>query len=723
MNSQGKSVFKKDRGGYGSGGGVGGKGVGYIVIALFICCLVFGLLASSEEAPTVPDNTNPTTFTERPTLPTLPERTTAEPTTADNDRILKKTMMLYLDGADLEENCANASDTIKEIFQSGVDLDAHNIIVYTGGSNVWHTYNIPTDRDCIYQLKDNKLVLLKEYPAKNIGEAETLGTFMKYCVDNFPAEQYGLLLLDHGGGPNYGVCSDFRNGHDTLFMNELQSAFTMAGFGATNKMEFVLFDACLMASLEVAKCMSNYANYMVASENVSYVYGSDYSFMRALNEYNSGADIGKAYVDSFYNASVALGERILRSGNSVYDITYSLVDLSKMTQLERAINSYFSKVNQNNAQSTLYVRRCAENARGVMEYSDSYGSAVDAVYDLVDFKDLVKNIGSTNMQTEYNALMDALDDFIVYNKSTTSRMAGITVYSPEHINNARYTYDSFNFASEYTKYVESCYKGLSTYSGFSVWNSLEIRDSDETTTPGVCAMTTKLTKEQCDYFASAEYFILTEDVNGSYAFDRNEYIVVAGGNDVTVDKNGNLTARYDDRIMYATHSGSADIPVTAITYRNKTADGNIVYNMYGSLTEATPADTNNQYKVTSVGKAENSTKFTLTKENNKFEIVAAEQISSPDGVVAGYHIVDVNDFEGIEFTNYVKKATYNVEGRLQSVEKWENQVSGITTSYSLSDVELVMKDADANTDYYAVLVVTDIYGGRYVTAITEITMG
>lgn len=722
MNSNGRSVFKKDRSGYGGGGGgIGGKGAAYIALALFVCCMIFGLLANSSEPPSVPDNTNPTTFTERPTLPTLPERTTAEPVTEDNDKILKKTMMLYLDGADLEENDANATDAIKEIFDSGVDMNTHNILIYTGGSNFWHNYNIPIDKDCIYQLKNNRLNLLKEYPAKNIGASDTLAEFMKYCVDNFPAEQYGLLLLDHGGGPNFGVCSDFRNGHDTLMMDELQNAFSYAGFGASKKLEFVLFDACLMASLEVAHCMSNYANYMVASENVSYVYGSDYAFMRSLNEYNSGADIGKAYVDCFYNASTDLGKRLMRAGYSVYDITYSLVDLTKMSQLERAINSYFSKVNQNNTQSTLYVRRCSENARGVMEYADSYGSAVDAVYDLVDFRDLISIIGSTNMQTEYDALNKALDEFIVYNKATTPRMGGITIYSPKNLNRTVYSYDSFNFASEYTKYVDACYKGMSTFSGFTVWNSFDIRESEVNSATGACSMTAKLTDAQQESFASAEYFILTDDVNGTYSFGDDEYLIVAGGNDATLDKNGVLTVNYDNRMAYATHPGSADVPVSSILYREKTADGNIIYNMYGSLTEEKTASAN-EYKVTSVDSAVDDTKFVLDMKNDKFNIVAAQQISSPDGVVASYNLVDVNDFEGIEFTNHVKKTTYNVEGQLQSVADWKNQVSGITTSYSLSDVEFVMKEADSNADYYAVIIVTDIYGGKHMTEVTEIDM-
>ena len=718
-----KSVYKRNPGGgYGSGGGAGtGRILGFIIVGVLVLSLLVGFFASSDEAPDVPDETRPTQFEERPTLPEMPheiERTTAEPST-DSSRILKKTMMLYLDGADLEENCANASDSIKEILSSGVDMNTHNILVYTCGSNVWHNYDIPADNDCIYQLRNNRLNLLQEYPAKKVGESDTLGTFMKYCVDNFPAEQYGLLLQDHGGGPIHGVCSDFRNNHDTLSMQELQQAFSHAGFGSSNKLEFVLFDACLMASLEVAHSMSGYANYMVASENVSYVYGSDFSFMRSLNEYNSGADIGKAYVDSFYNASVALGKRIMQGGGSVYDITYSCVDLSCMPSLERAINSYFSKVGGSTPAGALNVRRCSENARGVMEYSDSYGSAVDAVYDLVDFKDMVTAIGSASAAKEYNNLLSELDKFIVYNKATTSRMAGITVYTPKHINSQTYQYSNLGFSSEYTKYVEACYKNSQGYSSFHTWSSMD--DFEEKSSSSVVSsFTVKLTKEQQDTFAGAEYFILSNDADGKYAFGKDEYVLVSGGNDVRVDNNGVLTADFDSRTAVV-KTASGNVPVTATLYRNKTSDGDIIYNMYGNLTENKPSVNSSSFEVEAVSvSSSDRTKFTLSDSGSKLEITSAMKISSPDGVVASCDILDLSSFEGIELTNYVKKASYNAEGQLQPVSEWNDQLSAVTSSFALDDVSFVLEEKDSSEELYAVLIVTDIYGNRHMTDIQKL---
>ncbi len=717
-----KSVFKRNPGGgYGSGGNAGtGKILGFIVVGVMVLSLLVGFLANSDEAPSLPEETRPTQFQERPTLPQMPEeKTTKEPETEKKDAG-NITMMLYFDGADLEELYSNGTDAIKEILVSGVDTNKHNILIYTCGSNLWHGYNIPSDKDCIYQVKNNRIELLQEYPAKKVGESDTLGAFMKYCVDNFPAAQYGLLLQDHGGGPIHGVCSDFRNGHDTLSLQELQKAFSYAGFSASEKLEFVLFDACLMASVEVADAMSKYVNYMVASENVSYVYGSDYSFMRSLNNAADGEAVCKAYVDSFYNASMELGKRILQSGQRVYDITYSCLDLSRMPSVTRAINSYFSKLGSSTSQGAVYVRRAAENARGVTEFSDSYGSSVDAVYDLVDFRDMLNAIGAGSASKEYSSLLSELDKLVIYNKSSISRMSGVTIYAPKHINGQTYIYSQLGFASEYAKYVETCYNDSQSYSSFHTWGSLDSFEEKSSSSSATSAFTVNLTKAQQDTFASAEYFILSNDADGKYAFGKDEYVLVSGGNDVSVDSKGVLTANFDSRTAVVSTS-SGNVPVTATLYRNKTADGDIIYNMYGNLTENEPTANSSSIQVETIsGSSSDRTKFTLSGSGNNLEITSAMKISSPDGVVASCDLLDLAEFDGIELTNYVKKASYNAEGQLQPVSEWDDQLSAVTSSFALNDIDFVLEEKDSSEELYAVLIVTDIYGNRHMTDIQKL---
>ncbi len=82
---------------------------------------------------------------------------------------------------------------------------------------------------------------------------------------NYPAEQYDLILWNHGGGAFFGYGFD-ETTNDSLTLDELDQAFADSPFHDGNKLEFIGFDACLMANIETAHTLSPYANYMVASQ-------------------------------------------------------------------------------------------------------------------------------------------------------------------------------------------------------------------------------------------------------------------------------------------------------------------------------------------------------------------------------------------------------------------------------------------------------------------------
>ena len=43
---------------------------------------------------------------------------------------------------------------------------------------------------------------------RNMGDADTLMVFVNYGVQSYPANHYGLILWNHGGGPVGGYGSD-----------------------------------------------------------------------------------------------------------------------------------------------------------------------------------------------------------------------------------------------------------------------------------------------------------------------------------------------------------------------------------------------------------------------------------------------------------------------------------------------------------------------------------
>ena len=153
-----------------------------IVVAVFLLLTVLGKIM-------------PVIINGQPPQESVPSLQVIPGDSITSQEILPKTVMIYFDGADLEEEHKSSTTSIKEILNSGVNTDFHNILLYTGGCNQWHDYNIPADRDCIYLIRNGKLNLLAEYPAQNVGNGKTLETFMRYCVTNYPSQQYGLIRI------------------------------------------------------------------------------------------------------------------------------------------------------------------------------------------------------------------------------------------------------------------------------------------------------------------------------------------------------------------------------------------------------------------------------------------------------------------------------------------------------------------------------------------------
>ena len=101
-------------------------------------------------------------------------------------------------------------------------------------------------------------------PLSSMADPETLQDFVAWGAVKYPAKKYGLVLWDHGGGSKTGIFIDELFENDTMYLYELGEALRGGGV----MFETVLFDACLMANVETAYIIKDYARYMVASEEV-----------------------------------------------------------------------------------------------------------------------------------------------------------------------------------------------------------------------------------------------------------------------------------------------------------------------------------------------------------------------------------------------------------------------------------------------------------------------
>ena len=201
----------------------------------------------------------------------------------------KRTIMIYMIGSDLESQYAAASSDIDEIKSSGINFDDVNVLIYTGGAKKWINSEIPNDKNTIFKMTNSGLVKLEEYERSSMTDPDNLTNFLNYGHDNFKSSKYSLILWDHGGGPIYGYGFD-ENYVGSLTLDKLKQGLSNSKFNG-KKLEMIGFDACLMSSVEVADALSDYANYMLASQEVEPGFGWDYSFLSNVTSKTSTVDM------------------------------------------------------------------------------------------------------------------------------------------------------------------------------------------------------------------------------------------------------------------------------------------------------------------------------------------------------------------------------------------------------------------------------------------------
>jgi len=126
---------------------------------------------------------------------------------------------------------------------------------------------------------------IKTYAAENSASAETLARVMNTVKAFRPAESYGLVVLSHGTGwlpaemstPYVGLKSIIKD-QSTNNVTGYYMELTDFARAIPYKLDFIIFDACWMAGVEVAYELKDKADYIVASSaevlEPGFVYGT-----------------------------------------------------------------------------------------------------------------------------------------------------------------------------------------------------------------------------------------------------------------------------------------------------------------------------------------------------------------------------------------------------------------------------------------------------------------
>ena len=238
---------------------------------------------------------------------------------------------MYMCGSDLESEYGSATGNLEDMQTIQLPKNVR-VVIQTGGANEWHTDGISSDRLGRYVYDSTGFHEIEQLPDANMGDVTTLENFLRFTKDNFPADHRMLLFWDHGGGSLGGFCFDERYGNG-LSLNDLRQALNSvetANEGAP-AYDLVLFDACLMATIETANTLHGFSRYMAASEEIMPGTGTDYaSWFGALaqNPAIDGRELGKVICDTYLT--------YCKVNESDDMATLSLIDLSKLPALNGA---------------------------------------------------------------------------------------------------------------------------------------------------------------------------------------------------------------------------------------------------------------------------------------------------------------------------------------------------------------------------------------------------
>ncbi len=365
------------------------------------------------------------------------------------------TIMVYMNGSDLESENGSATDDLIEMLESGLDSKNANLVLFTGGANRWQNDIVPENECVIWEIEDGNLNRITGVGLVNMGDPGTLSSFIDFSITNFPADKYGLILWDHGGGSIAGYGKDEKYNDSNLMLLAMNYAFEKSLL-SKDKLEFLGFDSCMMATVEMAVIASNYAKYLIASEETEPDQGWDYSFLAELNNNPKmdGVDFGKTITDYFIKF---YGE------DPIEDLTLSVTDLSKvdrvMGEMGKLMNECSNVLIDNNFSN---FRTLAKKRYGTKTFGAS--SPINTESDMVDIGDMANKL-SDLFPVETENLKEALDEAVVYNRFNLGvDLSGLSTYyifrGKEDAEQSLKVYQSLNMDKNYTDYLLKFYKFL-----------------------------------------------------------------------------------------------------------------------------------------------------------------------------------------------------------------------------------------------------------------------
>ncbi|MBO5919425.1 MAG: hypothetical protein J6Q34_02915 [Bacteroidales bacterium] len=248
----------------------------------------------------------------------------------------QKTLLVYM----VANNnlSSNATGNINAMLQGYLPTE-DNLLVYLHSTNsnpillrLYRDERGAAAKDTVYR-----------FPQRNSADPASLTSAMNVCRTMYPAQEYGLVLWSHGTGwlpkQYYGKTRSFgQDAGNEMDIIEMAKAIPF-------KLNYVIFDACLMGGIEVAYELKDSVDYVIASPTE--IFSDGFPYRKMMEHIFKSSTQLQAVAQEYYNHYND------KSGSS-RSATIALIKTSELDNVAQKAKDIFNKYGHNgNLDNTL----------------------------------------------------------------------------------------------------------------------------------------------------------------------------------------------------------------------------------------------------------------------------------------------------------------------------------------------------------------------------------
>lgn len=370
----------------------------------------------------------------------------------------KRTVLVYLAG----DNNLTELGQIPELLRAAWTYTGSRCLIY---------YDAPDTAPVLLSLRggcqtypEPFIETVAEYPEENSASAEVFGRVVRDVVRMYPADDYGLVFTSHASGwlpegaletpqeaSATGSSRSIGSDRTPGTMSEDVSEMELADFAAAipnGQFSFILFEACLMAGVEVAYELRGKTDYILASSAEILSPGFIPIYRRQASRLLFDTSLGVE------QALKEFGERYFASMNAQSgahrSATVSVIGTRKMDELAVLVASILAEAPANFTDT---------NGLQHFDRPGSYGDR-PAAPRYFDFGERMERIASAHRQAELNTLLHGIVVWKAatpifmdgYNGFAINRHSGLTTYIEQGV------FPALNTAYKQTSWYRIIYR-------------------------------------------------------------------------------------------------------------------------------------------------------------------------------------------------------------------------------------------------------------------------